>query len=407
MKEKLNLRIGISKRALQLFLLSIFIFLYCCQPKSRSRTIQNNGLFSYQIPETFDMDRISLTEINAEDIEYIPLETNSEAILSKIKMFFSSGNDFFICDYGGEILRFNRNGEFLGKIGALGKGPNEFIVVASIAVDNQNNKVFILSPPESKIFVYNFDGEFVKTIRCSETISDIYFIDNMILCYSKNRNCSVEHSFEIIDVNGDNIKYFPNIYRCSLARGSVSFMSEICFYLYDNALHIKELFSDTVFQLRFPNFEGKFILDRKIKKPNPTIRENFGDIEQLKGLNNTYIFDRMIFEFGNFIYYQVFHRQKGFLTIFSKNEPWLIYPFQSTGIVNDVDNGPEFWIQASNERNQAISWVFAHELKAHVASDAFKNSTPKYPEKKRELERLANSLSENDNPVLMIVKLKE
>ena len=123
MKEKLNLRIGISKRALQLFLLSIFIFLYCCQPKSRSRTIQNNGLFSYQIPETFDMDRISLTEINAEDIEYIPLETNSEAILSKIKMFFSSGNDFFICDYGGEILRFNRNGEFLGKIGALGKGP--------------------------------------------------------------------------------------------------------------------------------------------------------------------------------------------------------------------------------------------------------------------------------------------
>ena len=31
----------------------------------------------------------------------------------------------------------------------------------------------------------------------------------------------------------------------------------------------------------------------------------------------------------------------------------------------------------------------------------------KYPEKKKQLEQLANSLDENDNPVLMLVKLKE
>ena len=31
----------------------------------------------------------------------------------------------------------------------------------------------------------------------------------------------------------------------------------------------------------------------------------------------------------------------------------------------------------------------------------------KYPEKKKQLEELANSLNENDNPVLMLVKLKE
>lgn len=40
-------------------------------------------------------------------------------------------------------------------------------------------------------------------------------------------------------------------------------------------------------------------------------------------------------------------------------------------------------------------------------SNEFINPTSKYPEKKKELERLANSLSENDNPVLMLVKLKE
>ena len=54
-----------------------------------------------------------------------------------------------------------------------------------------------------------------------------------------------------------------------------------------------------------------------------------------------------------------------------------------------------------------ISWIDTIKVKAHVASEAFKNSTPKYPEKKKELEKLANSLKETDNPVLMLVRLKK
>jgi hypothetical protein len=50
--------------------------------------------------------------------------------------------------------------------------------------------------------------------------------------------------------------------------------------------------------------------------------------------------------------------------------------------------------------------VNAFELKQFISSKAFKLSNPKYPGKKKELEKLANSLDENDNPVLMIVKLK-
>jgi hypothetical protein len=46
------------------------------------------------------------------------------------------------------------------------------------------------------------------------------------------------------------------------------------------------------------------------------------------------------------------------------------------------------------------------KLKVLISSEAFKNSSPKYPEKKKELEQLANSLDENDNPILMLVKLK-
>ena len=47
------------------------------------------------------------------------------------------------------------------------------------------------------------------------------------------------------------------------------------------------------------------------------------------------------------------------------------------------------------------------ELKNHIASDDFKNGVAKYPEKKKQLEELANSLTVFDNPVLMFVTFKE
>jgi hypothetical protein len=53
-----------------------------------------------------------------------------------------------------------------------------------------------------------------------------------------------------------------------------------------------------------------------------------------------------------------------------------------------------------------IGCVEARQLKAHVASETFKNSKPLYPEKKKELEMLANKLKETDNPVLVLVRLK-
>jgi len=51
--------------------------------------------------------------------------------------------------------------------------------------------------------------------------------------------------------------------------------------------------------------------------------------------------------------------------------------------------------------------VTSKDLKDHIASDDFKNNTPKHPEKKSQLEELANSLSEFDNPVLMFVTFKK
>ena len=68
---------------------------------------------------------------------------------------------------------------------------------------------------------------------------------------------------------------------------------------------------------------------------------------------------------------------------------------------------PLFYYYTDGGSEYIATMINPFDLKNYIASDEFKNSTPKYPEKKKQLEQLANSLNENDNPVLMLVKLKE
>ena len=83
------------------------------------------------------------------------------------------------------------------------------------------------------------------------------------------------------------------------------------------------------------------------------------------------------------------------------------HQIEPTGIENDIDGGINFMPRYAVNDSLLVTWFEAYELKMYVASETFKNSTPKHPQKKKELEELAASLDENDNPVLMLVKLKE
>ena len=58
------------------------------------------------------------------------------------------------------------------------------------------------------------------------------------------------------------------------------------------------------------------------------------------------------------------------------------------GIINDLDGGVNILPLTIKDDNTIIGWVDAIKLKAHVASETFKNSSPKYPEKKEKLEKL-------------------
>ena len=132
-----------------------------------------------------------------------------------------------------------------------------------------------------------------------------------------------------------------------------------------------------------------------------------------------YFFPRVIFITKKYVLLGYGFKYQSLTALYEKSKKQL-YTINKTdnmelwrgpGIVNDFDSGlpliPLSYYRNEKDEEFIVSKVDPFQLKSLVASETFKNSTPKYPEKKKELEKLVLGLKENDNPILMITKLKD
>jgi hypothetical protein len=240
-------------------------------------------------------------------------------------------------------------------------------------------------------------------------LSDVeYFGSSLFLAQAINMGHG-DHDWLIIDTVGNKITEKDNPYTEFKGRvGGMSTLSKI-----NNRLLYWDNFKDTVFHI-YPDFtyspvcvlskgEHKFPMTTEGYNPVDVFFKNISGYMLLQTLLETRQFFILEYELNETTNLALINKKSGVSTMINLID-------SENGIINDLDNGlpfvPEKYFEIGNE-NYLAAFIQPFELKKHVTSDKFKNSTPKYPEKKKELKQLANSLDENDNPVLMLVKLKE
>jgi hypothetical protein len=76
---------------------------------------------------------------------------------------------------------------------------------------------------------------------------------------------------------------------------------------------------------------------------------------------------------------------------------------------NDIDGGLSFWplYSVDHTDNEWICYFDAIDFKQQLSYDWLMTSEAKFPDKKEKLINFVNNLSVDDNPVLIILKLKE
>jgi hypothetical protein len=379
---------------------SIFLIVIACLTCKRIETS-----IKYIQPDDFIKRDILISEF-ASDIFYIVLDDVVE-IEFIISLKISKDSCFFISTQPRGVLKFDSRGDILTKIGNIGYGPGEYVVSHRIAIDNKSKTIFVLDLKSIK--KYTFDNKYIGEIvldgyNCNFT--GIECLEDALLLYEDFNMGNMCTEWILLDFDGKILMKKENYIEPF--KTNIGFVNNVS--VFNGNVYYWNHFNDTIFEISRYNYKPKYIFNLKDKKP-PMRNQEFDEYSRFITLLN-------ILETKNQLFIRYAYNQKPHFTVYDKlNDVFsvvskVIDGAQNTsyGFINDIDSGLLFdpaHYHSENGNEYLIGWFFPYEIKAHVASSAFKNSTPKYPEKKRELERLANSLSENDNPVLMIVKLKE
>jgi hypothetical protein len=397
------------------FIYFLFFIFYSCGNSKNPEQIPGekpeiSGKDILQIdPRTFTESGFVLSDI-ADDIKYIPLDNRIPfGTITSLKLV---NNSFFLNIEETHLIKFDNTGKNPQLIGRKGRGPGEYDFCESYAIDPGTGDIYILGK-RNVIMAYSPGGKFIREFQLphgkdGSLIHDIEFIGSYLFLAQYIEQGQSEFNWIITDTIGNIISKRPNFIppfesHTGQGGGISKFNDEINYW---------DIYNDTVFTISkdlsyrarciFP--PGKYRRrqeDIKVSSPQQYFEEmtKICMTLNLKETNNFWVYKYRFNSYG-----------VAFIDKRNKKAKLSFHPVESWGIDNDLDAGPIFLPESysvENGHEYLIGVVSSYKILAYLASDAFKNSNPKYPEKKKELENLANILKETDNPILMMVRLRK
>ena len=122
-----------------------------------------------------------LSEI-AEEVDMVKLETTENSLIKEIRDVEILNDHYFIYhDVYSEVLMFDLNGQFIKKVGQIGRGPGEYIALTQIVVDNENRRLLINT---RGIMIFDHNGIFVEHIKLEKgSPTSMLVRDKQLYCF--------------------------------------------------------------------------------------------------------------------------------------------------------------------------------------------------------------------------------
>jgi len=363
--------------------------------------------------------QVNLSEI-ADTIEYIPLETTPESLLSHppSDRILYEKNILYFTQKNGQIKLFNSKGEYISTFNRLGRGPQEYEQLGIIQIDNKSGNIIIKSI--NKILEYSLNREFIRNI----ILPAPGMVDNIhISSYFRKLGDYYfflgGYTYPVIITDSSlnvikKLKYPPeDMDLVKDLKISISHLTSYI-YLYKDRIRLinginkyvlsinKDLSVDTVFIIDY----GKYnIRDNAGSRQLPTAPYLWRHHYVFEGDN--YLFMR--FHVGSLSdrLYKFNPSGRGrkwtdpnACALFNKETEEFTFLDQpeidQIGFVDDIEGGPAIWPMYVSADNYMISYIPAEEFiayaESHKVSEKFK--------------KIAAGLKETDNYVFVRVKLK-
>ena len=360
-----------------------------------------NHLITVDVTKSYPKKELILQDFM--DVEYIPLETNNEFVTQGVVMAIDK-KYIIVKNWTkeGDIYVFDRKtGKALRKINKMGKGPEEYVHLSDIVLDEENNELFVNCLISKKILVHDLFGNFKRSFKHAEDTRYVnvfnYDADNLI-CYNeltlyKDGENRGNDSFHLIVSKQDgsvtrNISIpFDVIKTPFIDEGTRTVAADVSPIIpYNDTWLLVETSSDTVYNYipkenkLIPFFAKKPTVDPEIFLTMGTLTDRY------------YFFITMKKEFD-------FTKGRGFPI------SELMYDRQENAVYDrTVINGDFVKRKTVDMTSHPVNGEIAafQNIEAYQLVEAYKNDGLK-----GKLKEIAAGLNEGSNPVIMVMKYKK
>jgi hypothetical protein len=173
----------IRNRLVIALVLSILLAICSCKNES------DNSASALE-PITIDIDEVLSDEPVYfsklfSGFKIIPLENNEDCMFSIITNVKFNDEKIYVFDriYTKSVFAFTRDGEFLHRVGTLGRGPGEYVQASDIDVDPVKGDVYIFDWNNKKLNIYDSKGDYRSSIKVGDYFGSFSLSDDGIYCF--------------------------------------------------------------------------------------------------------------------------------------------------------------------------------------------------------------------------------
>ena len=282
----------ITMKRLILAILTVSVPLAGCMNRQESKMIPANDSCFHIISMNPDdipsgLQFFNLSEI-ADTVEYIPLQTSTEAMVGEVEKMIVHKEKIYIWDQLSEsVFCFDTSGNYLFRISAHGQGPGEYLRTQDFALNLENDHICIFSDVDQAIFEYDTHGKFVKEIPSTYILQSFALRGNILYEYTgrfaneyPDTDGKYQFRFNVIK-DGQSISHqLPYIHKEELYEIP---MSTHNFTTYKDTLLLSESLSPLIYTVaKDGTLTPRYRIEFTTNKYNPSFEDEHIDIKRMR-----------------------------------------------------------------------------------------------------------------------------
>lgn len=346
-----------------------------------------------------DIKTIVVNDDNEFDInniisyKFIPLETSENCLISNIKQTKIIDDKIYINNEGNNLLVFDISGKFITQIGNKGNGPGEYRLISNFNIDKKKEIISIADGGQARMIYYNLENyKPIKTKKTPPFIDCNWLANGNIAWYFVRGYKSKNKDRYFIKITNKDLKELNHLYpldielQYPIAIGSTFYtLNKKCYF---NLPHIP-----TIYEVTSSNIIPVYQLNLGIHKFAPQewmgheAERNYSAI-----VNTDYISAQNTQETDDYVCVGYCARgANAYIGFYNKKtEKSCKYSL------------PEFIRHTGLTGTSIVNNVYEDSfITALNASVLKRNPYSKIPE----LKSISESINEEDNPVICLIKL--